>query len=153
MSHLPVNHPLRPLYRTLAALCAIFVLVFGVAGLITGRGGDTFGHDGTTSALGLGTNLGFSVISLIAGAILLLGVFLGRNIDRFVNLWGGIGFMVVGIAMLAVLGTDINVLNFTMPTVIVSFVIGMVLYSAGLYGRTGSASLAQAEEAVRHGAH
>lgn len=153
MSHLPVNHPLRPLYRTLVALCALFIVVFGLVGLVTGHGADTFGHNGTTAALGLGTNVGFSLISLVAGAVIFVGVFVGRNVDRFINLWGGIGFMLAGLTMLAVLETDINVLNFSMSTVIVSFIIGMVLYSAGLYGKSGSASVAQAEEAVRHGGH
>ena len=45
-------------------------------------------------------------------------------------------FLVAGTAMLALISTDLNVLNFAIETVIVSFVIGMVLLSAGLYGRS-----------------
>jgi len=60
---------------------------------------------------------------------------------------------VAGTAMLALLRTDLNVLNFSMATVIVSFAIGMVLFSAGLYGKSGSPAAARAEEAARHGGH
>jgi hypothetical protein len=46
-----------------------------------------------------------------------------------------------------------NVLNFSMATCIVSFAIGMVLFSAGLYGKVGSLEAAATEEALRHGGH
>ena len=42
-------------------------------------------------------------------------------------------------AMMTLLQTDLNLLGFTMATCIVSFVIGLVLLTAGLYGKTGSA--------------
>ena len=32
MAHFPVNHPLRPLYRTLAGLVGAYLLVFGIVG-------------------------------------------------------------------------------------------------------------------------
>ena len=85
MSHIPVNHPLRPLYRTLSGLCAVYVLVFGVIGLIQASGGEAFGRD-EVYALGLRTNLAFAVASVLAGAAILGALFLGRNLDAFVNL-------------------------------------------------------------------
>jgi hypothetical protein len=139
MSHIPVNHPLRPLYRVLAALVGLFVLFFGVVGFVQTIGGGLFDR-GDVTVVGLRTNLAFSLLSVVAGVVVLLAVFFGRNVDRFVNLWGGQAFMVVGLAMLALFSTDLNVLNFSMSTVIVSFVIGMVLFSAGLYGRTVTAA-------------
>ena len=51
--------------------------------------------------------------------------------------------MVVGTAMLALLSTDLNVLNFSIETVIVSFLIGMLLFSAGLYGRSRPLALSR----------
>jgi hypothetical protein len=140
MSHIPVNHPLRPLYRALAALIGIYVLVFGIIGFARTLGDDLFGRVDVT-VLGLRTNLAFSAMSVVAGVALIGAAYVGRNVDRFVNLWGGQAFMVVGLAMLALLSTDLNVLNFSMSTVIVSFVLGTVLFSAGLYGR--SATVAQ----------
>ena len=48
--------------------------------------------------------------------------------------------MAVGTALLALLHTELNVLNFSMATVIVSFSIGLLLFTAGLYGLSGPAS-------------
>jgi hypothetical protein len=150
MSHLPVNHHLRPLYRALSALMALYVLVFGIVGSAQTLGTPLFGRE-ATYALGLRTNLAFSLMSIVAGIVVLIGLVLGRNVDRFVNLWGGIVFLAVGLLMLTVLQTDANILNFTVSTCIVSFIIGVVLFAAGLYGRSGSRALQRAEEAFRHG--
>lgn len=136
MSHIPVNHHLRPLYRVLAGFAAVYLVVFGVAGAVRTGGGGLFARD-AVSALGLRTNLAFSVASIVAGALILVAVFVGRNVDALVNMYGGIGFMVAGLIGLALLRTDLNVLNFSLATVIVSFVIGVLLFSAGLYGRSG----------------
>jgi hypothetical protein len=137
MSHFPVNHPLRPLYRTLAALTAMYVLVFGVVGLVRASGSPFFGRDDLV-VLGLPTNLAFAATSVVAGAVILLAAFVGRNVDRAVNVWAGVLFMAAGTGALALLHTDLNVLNFSVATVIVSFLIGLVLFTAGLYGRSAA---------------
>jgi Domain of unknown function (DUF4383) len=136
MSHIPVNHHLRPLYRALAGFASVYLVVFGVAGAVQTGSGGFFARD-SVSALGLRTNLAFSIASIVAGALVLFAVFVGRNVDALVNTWGGIGFMVAGVVGLAVLRTDLNVFNFSLATVIVSFVIGVLLFSAGLYSRSG----------------
>jgi Domain of unknown function (DUF4383) len=150
MAHIPVNHHLRPVYRVLAAIAGVYVLLFGVLGFIETSGGPVF-DQGSATVLGLRTNLAFSIASVVAGAAILLALFVGRNVDYVVNLLGGIAFLVAGMAMMALLRTDANFLNFSMATCIVSFVIGMVLFSAALSGRTGSVEAARAEEAFRHG--
>jgi hypothetical protein len=152
MSHIPVNHHLRPLYRAVAVLIAAYVLIFGVVGVIQSADTEPFDR-GDITALGLRTNLAFSIASLAAGVLILLAVVVGRNVYYIMGVWGGVAFMLVGAAMLALLNTALNVLNFSMSTVIVSFIIGLLLFSAGLYGRSGSESKARAEEAVRHGGH
>ena len=152
MAHIPVNHHLRPVYRSLATAAGLYVLAFGVAGFIRSRGTSAFSQ-GAMSALGLQTNLAFSIASFAAGVLILLAVLVGRNVDYFVNLVAGVGFLAAGIAMMALLRTDMNVLNFSIATCIVSFVIGMVLFSAGLYGKVGSIEAAATEEALRHGGH
>jgi hypothetical protein len=152
MAHIPVNHHLRPLYRVLAAISGIYVLVFGAVGLIETSDSPLFDRTDTV-ALGLRTNLAFSVLSIVVGAIVLLCVVVGRNLDFYSNLGVGTLFLVAGMTMLALLRTDANVLNFSMATCIVSFVIGLVLSTAGLYGRVGSAAQAATEEAFRHGGH
>ena len=135
MSHIPVNHPLRTFYRVLAALAGGYVVAFGVVGLLR-AGGSTWFDRGETFALGLRTNLAFALASVVAGSIILIAVFIGRNLDHWVNLLGGTVFLVVGTAMLALIATDLNVLNFSIETVIVSYVVGMLLLAAGLYGKS-----------------
>ena len=44
-----------------------------------------------------------------------------------------------------------ELLGFTMSTCIVSFIIGLVLFTAGLYGKIGTAEDIRQEEAFRHG--
>ena len=76
---------------------------------------------------------------------------IGRNIDRFVNVVGGLFFMIMGMAMMMLLQTNANFLAFSMANCVASFLIGTVLFAAGLYGKTGSAADARLEEASRHG--
>jgi hypothetical protein len=135
MSHVPVNHPLRPMYRTLAVLAGAYLVIFGVVGLVQTVGSDAFSREDVW-ALGLRTNLAFAIASIVAGAVLVLAMVIGRNVDATVSLLGGPAFMAVGLAMLALLNSDLNVLNFSMATVLVSFAIGTLLFSAGLYTRS-----------------
>lgn len=137
MSHIPVNHPLRPLYRALAAITGLYVLVFGIVGLIATRGTELFAQ-GDTTALGLRTNLAFSALSVVAGAIVLLAVVIGRNIDRVVYLVASVIFLTAGTVMMMLIDSDSNVLNFSIATCIVSYIIGMVQLSAGLYVKAGT---------------
>jgi hypothetical protein len=58
-------------------------------------------------------------------------------------------YMGLGLAALAVLRTDANYLNFTIPTVIVTMTIGLVLVTAGMYGRVGSDEEARAAREAR----
>lgn len=150
MAHLPVNHPLRGFYRFLATLVGIYILAFGVVAFSKTNGYPAFSQSQTAWALGLRSNLGFAIISIVAGAILFVGAALGRNFDHYINMVGGIGFLIAGIAMMGLMETNANFLAFSMANCIVSFVIGVVLFTAGLYGKTGTREQAQAEEKVRH---
>ncbi len=150
MAHLPVNHHLQPLYRTLAALCGVYVLAFGVTALILARGLAWFAQDGLPSALGLRANRAFAALSIVVGVILVVGALIGRNLDRWINLVGGVIFLVAGMAMLVVLRTQLNLLGFTMTTCIVSFIIGGILGTAGLYGAVGTDEDVAREEQFRH---
>ena len=146
-SHLPVNHQLRPLYRVLAALCGLYVLAFGIGAVAHAGGADGrsassraetpfFGHDGLPTVLGLRGNRAFALLSIVAGLVLVAAAVVGGTVDRWVNLVGGVVFLSAGMAMMTLLQTDLNPLGFTMTTCIVSFAIGLVLFAAGLYGRT-----------------
>ena len=58
--------------------------------------------------------------------------------------------MIVGILMLLLLETDANFLGFSMSNCIVSFLIGVVLLTAGLYAKSGTAAQAASRSTFRH---
>jgi Domain of unknown function (DUF4383) len=149
LTHLPVNHRLRGLYRFLAALTGLYVLVYGIVGLFVSRGGGAFART-DTQALGLRTNLAFSIMSIVVGAVVLIGIIVDHNWDHVLNFFGGLAFLIVGMLMLAVLQTDVNVFNYNVTKCVVSFLIGLVLFLAGLYSRVGSEDDVAAMEAHRH---
>ncbi|HEY8472794.1 MAG TPA: DUF4383 domain-containing protein [Natronosporangium sp.] len=151
MAHLPVNHPARPFLRVLAGAVGLYVLVFGIVGLLE-TWGQSFFERGDTWVLGLKTNPAFSVLSIVAGLVIVGGAIYGRNLDHIINLYGGAVFLVAGLAMMTVLHFDLNVLNFSLSNCVVSFIIGLVLLHAGLYGKSGSPEQAEAEERLRRGA-
>jgi len=52
--------------------------------------------------------------------------------------------------MLTLLQTDANIFAFSMANVVVTFILALIVGTASLYDRTGSAEAAHAEEAFRH---
>ena len=149
--HIPVNHRLRSFYRVLGGLAGLYVLIFGIVGFFKTAGMEFFAQDGLPEALGLKTNRAFAVLSIVVGTIVLAGAIIGRNIDHLINLVASVVFLLAGMAMLAFLHTDLNVFGFEVSTCVVSFIIGMVLATAGLYGKVGSTEQAVYEEGFRHG--
>ncbi|MFU8870762.1 DUF4383 domain-containing protein [Micromonospora sp. SL4-19] len=137
MSHTPVNHPARPIYRAIGGLVGLYFVLFGVFGVIASIGNDVLAQD-DTKVLGQGTNLGFSLLSIVFGAVILLGFAIGRNVDVAINQWLAYVLMVLGLAGLAFLRTDANIFNFSMMTVIVVLVLGLVLLMTGMYGKVGT---------------
>ncbi|MFI7436553.1 DUF4383 domain-containing protein [Micromonospora haikouensis] len=137
MAHTPVNHPARPIYRAIGGLVGLYFLVFGVLGLVASAGSDLFAQD-DTKALGQGTNLGFSLLSIVLGIAILAGTVIGRNLDVAINQWLAYALMVLGLAELAFLRTDANIFNFTITTDIVVLTLSMVLLMAGMYGKVGT---------------
>jgi hypothetical protein len=134
--HLPVNHPLRPVYRVLAALVGAYSLLFGIVGFTKTQGTSLFGHTDLPWVLGLRTNLAFALLSIVSGAVLIVCAVIGGTLDFFVNLLGGLVFMVVGMLMLGLMQTDANFLGFSMTNCVVSLLLGTIVFTAGLYGRT-----------------
>jgi len=153
MAHIPINHPLRPLYRVLTAIAGLYILIFGIIGATKTSGSALFSQSHLHWVLGLRTNLAFAILSIAAGVVILISVFIGRNIDHYLDIAAGLTFMVVGMLMLALLQTNANFLGFSMVNCIVSFILGMVVFAAGLYGKTGTPQEGAAEEAFRHHHH
>ena len=133
-NHNPVNHPLRPLYRALGALAGAYLILFGILGAIITADKGLFGN-GEDRVLGQETNLFWSIISVLIGAIVLIAVVLGRNSDTVVNKYFGWGLLAIGSYELAVIRTDANFLNFSVSTVVVTYLIGLVLIMAAYYSK------------------
>ena len=148
MAHFPLNHPLRPLYRTLAALTGTYILIFGCVSLTRTVGQTLFARE-SNWALGLRTNLAFAIVSVIWGLIVLVANLIGGNVGHYINLAGAVVFMVTGIFMLSFMQTAANFLNFSVSTAILSLVFGVVLLLAGMYDKTGSAESQRAEQAYK----
>ncbi|MFJ8576873.1 DUF4383 domain-containing protein [Micromonospora sp. NPDC093277] len=138
MSHTPVNHPARPIYRAIGGLVGLYFVLFGVFGMITTADSEALAQDDTLKVLGQGANLGFSLLSVVFGAVILLGIAIGRNLDVVINQWLAYVLMLLGLAELAFLHTDANIFNFSIMTVIVVLTLGMVLLMAGMYGKVGT---------------
>jgi Domain of unknown function (DUF4383) len=151
MAHIPVNHQLRALYRTVAGACGLYVFVFGIVAITRTRGHGTFAQHGQPSVLGLRANTAFAILSIVFGAAFVLGAVIGRNFGRWVNLIGGVVFMLAGLVMICLLQTTFNFLGFTVATVVVSLLFGILMFTAGLYGRVGSRHERRVEEGFRHG--
>ncbi|NJP32810.1 DUF4383 domain-containing protein [Micromonospora thermarum] len=150
MAHFPLNHPARPIYRVLSGLIGLYILVFGVWGVVVTLGEPLFGR-GSHWVLGLRTNLAFSLASVVFGAFLLVGASRRGNLGHYMNLTAGIVFLVTSILMMSVLQTPANFLNFSMSTVIISMIFGLILLGTGLYDKVGTPE--HAEEVRRHRNH
>lgn len=150
-SHFPINHHLRPLYRLLCTVAGLYMLVFGVVGFIQTSGKDLFTQDDAEWVLGLRTNPAFAVLSLVAGAVVLIANVIGRNVAHHVNQIAAVVLTVVGMAMLGLMQTGANFFAFSMVNVIVTFILAGITGTASLYDRVGSGEAAEAEERFRSG--
>jgi hypothetical protein len=149
MAHYPLNHHLRPIYRLLAALAAVYLVLVGALGL-GASWGEPFFHRGGDWVLGQRVNPASAWLHLVIGALLLAVVVLGGNLFHRVTLVLGWILCGIGVIVMAFLQTDANVLNASMANVITTIVIGLVVLTAGLYGKVGSPSAARAEESAVH---
>ncbi|MEV6490194.1 DUF4383 domain-containing protein [Actinoplanes sp. NPDC051633] len=150
MAHNPINHPLRPLYRLLAILAGGYLVVFGVIGLIVSSGAGLLDQP-DDRVLGQGTNLLWSIVSLVFGAVVVLASLAPRNIGNQVQWLGGWTLLVIGTYELATSRTDANFLKFTIATVVVTYLVGLALVLAGLYTKVGASDEAGAPRQVREG--
>jgi len=150
MAHMPVNHPLRPMYRALSFLAGAYLVVFGVVGLIQTADESFTGSTGVR-VLGQGSNMLWSIISLVVGGLVVLTTAVGRNIDVAAGKYLGWGLLVAGSYELAFSRTDANFLGFSIATVVVTYLVGLALITASLYGKVAPAEQAGAPRQVREG--
>ncbi|MBZ3903430.1 DUF4383 domain-containing protein [Streptomyces griseiscabiei] len=134
--HLPVDHRLSRVYRFGAGLMGLFLVVFGILGLVGDVGWFDTGGD---EVVGLNTNGTLSVLSIAVGLLLLVGMVIGGNFASTLNMTLGVLFILSGFANMALLDTDSNFLAFRIQNVLFSFVVGILLMTFGMYGRVGTA--------------
>ncbi|MFE6688243.1 DUF4383 domain-containing protein [Streptomyces sp. NPDC057743] len=130
--HLPVDHRLNQVYRVGAGLMGLVLVAFGVLGLTHHIG---FFDTGGATVAGLSTNGSLSVLSIVIGALLIVGMTLGGNFASTLNIVLGGLFLLSGFVNLGLLQTDSNFLAFKIQNVYFSFVVGLLLLVFGMYGR------------------
>ncbi|MFD7906007.1 DUF4383 domain-containing protein [Kitasatospora sp. NPDC059747] len=133
---LPVDSKLATVWRAGAGLGGIFLIVFGCLGLADHPG---FLATHGDRVAGLSTNGTLSILSIVVGAILVVGAVIGGNFASNLNMVVGVLFVLSGFYGLTVLGRpDANILNFRMSNVLFAFVFGTVVTTFGMYGRVSS---------------
>ncbi|GIF08769.1 DUF4383 domain-containing protein [Actinoplanes siamensis] len=150
MAHIPVNHPLRPMYRLAGFVAGAYLVVFGIVGFAQTAGDSFTGYTGDR-VIGQGSNLLWSILSLVIGALVLLGAVVGRNVDVEVDKYLGWALLVIGSYSMATIRTDANFLGFSMATVVVTYLVGLLLITIGLYSKVAPQSKAGAPRQVREG--
>ncbi|WP_306204816.1 DUF4383 domain-containing protein [Actinoplanes sp. RD1] len=146
MAHYPVNHHLRQPYRGLAAASGLYLAVAGVIGIVATAGHEFFARDGAGWALGVRLNPAGAWVSTLLGLAVLAVAARGGNLHHRVNLVLGWVMLAVAMVMLAMLRTDADVLGFSVATVVVWVVLGLVVLTAALYGQVGSDEQSHAEQ-------
>lgn len=150
MAHTPVNHPLRPLYRALSFIAGAYLVVFGVIGMIQTSGESFTGVIGVR-VLGQETNMLWSIVALVLGIIVLAATAMGRNLDVAANKYLGWALLVIGSYELATNRTDANLFGFSMSTVVVTYLVGLILILASLYSKVAPQGRVGEPRQVREG--
>ena len=148
MEHNPVNHPLRPMYRALGFLTGAYLVVFGIVGLIQTSGKSFTGNTGVR-VLGQQSNLLWSIIALALGALVVLATAAGRNLDTGADKFIGWALLVVGSYELATARTDATFFGFSIATVVVTYLVGLILITVSLYSKVAPPTEAGAPRQVR----
>ena len=120
------------LHRIGVAVVGGFVFVFGLAGLALRP--EVFSTEGPV-VFGMTTNGLLAFASMAVGIVLLFAVVLGGQVVAWAAIAAGAGFFLSGVVNVFLLGTPLNVMAFTMPNVVFSWVVGAVLVALGMIGR------------------
>jgi Domain of unknown function (DUF4383) len=120
------------LHRIGAALVGGFVFVFGLVGL-TWRP-EVFSTQGPV-VFGMTTNGFLAFLSMVVGFMLVFAAVFGGPVAAYGAMAAGAAFILSGLVNVFLLGTSLNVMAFTWPNVVFSWVVGALLVGLGLIGR------------------
>ncbi|MBB2945981.1 hypothetical protein FB565_005739 [Actinoplanes lutulentus] len=149
-SHIPVNHPLRAIYRIVGFVVGAYLVVFGVLGAIQ-TAGEPFANETGIRVLGQETNMLSSLIHIAVGALVLIGTAIGKNLDVAIDKYLGWAILVMGSYALATIRTDANFFGYSISTVVVTYLAGLLLITVSLYSKVVPESRAGAPRQVREG--
>lgn len=141
-------HPIFRVQRVGALVVGLILWAFAILGLANHPG---FLATRGIPVAGMTSNGLLSVISLVVGAVLILAAVLGGRLASLACAVIGGLFVLSGLVNLFVLYGAANYLAFTMPNVIFSFVVGLILLSIGLYGRSSGQLPADSPYRRAHG--
>jgi len=119
-------------HRIGAVAVAAVILVFGILGFADGL---AFFSTSGEPILGMSSNGLLSTVSVVTAAVLIAAAVRGARIASTVMIVVGALFIVSGLANLAVLRTNLNLLAFEFSNVVFSAVAGLTLLLLGAYGR------------------
>ncbi|MFI5960055.1 hypothetical protein [Cryptosporangium sp. NPDC051539] len=140
MSHMPVDHPLRGLYRGLTIVTGAASIAFGGTALAT-TSGNGFTDNVGEKVWGLMTaNPAQGVFWIVAGALVLLTALAGRNVDARLNVVIGPILWVVGTIGLVLIRNGDNFLAFSVTSVCAMYLLGTLWFTAGLYASVSTAT-------------
>ena len=125
------------LHRIGAVVVGGFVFVFGLTGL-TWRP-EVFSTEGPV-VFGMTTNGFLAFLSMAVGAMLVFAAVFGGPAAAWGAIVAGAGFILSGVVNVFLLGTPLNIMAFTMPNVVFSWVAGAVLVAVGMIGRKAHAA-------------
>lgn len=126
------THPIHIVHRLGIGVLGLFLLSFGVLGLVRGL---PFHSTQGELVMGLQSNGLLALVSVGASFVLLGAALRGPHTASTVGIMSGALFLISGIGNLFVLGTDMNMLAFALSNVVFSLVVGMGLLFTGAYGR------------------
>lgn len=126
------THPIHTVHRVGIGVLGLFLLSFGVLGLL--RGLALHSTQGEL-VMGLQSNGLLAVVSIAVSLVLLGAVLRSPHTASTVGIVFGGLFLLSGIGNLFVLGTDMNMLAFGLSNVVFSLLVGIGLLFTGGYGR------------------
>ncbi len=147
-NHLPMDHPLRNVYRWAGAFVGIVLVVFGVLAYLASRD-DVTSYAGF-DVVGLHANGIFGILCIVLGVLAVLGGLVGSNISSTLNLTVGLALIVLGSFALSVIRTNVNVFGLHVRTVVAMYILGLIAATFGLYGRVSGGRPKNADTTTKH---